>query len=249
VSCHADLHVVDSEEDGLHGAKGGVGQAAAHAFGFIARHVEMLVVEEALEFEVIGLDLRLGDAAKEAMPLSKLQRVAQHVQLGECILPSLSTPVLLDIVDCGAPLLDFLCCPVALVQQMIVQLLQPAGEDGVCRPCSSIDFASICAHRTDTKRMGSVTYAPFANVPVSVACEMATCCLHAMIVCSQGMCSEGTVRMRSRSAVVRCSSSAREGAGEEWMTASGQPTCCSTCATAARSSFLRLYCCVGCRVS
>jgi len=38
-------------------------------------------------------------------------------------------------------------------------------------------------------------YAPFANVLVAVACDVASSFLHAMIVCSQGMCSEGIVRM------------------------------------------------------
>ena len=54
-----------------------------------------------------------------------------------------------------------------------------------------------CNPNTDTKRTGSVMYAPPANVPVSVACDVASCCLHAIIVCSHGMCSEGTFRMRS----------------------------------------------------
>ena len=46
-------------EKRLHGAKGGIGQTAALTLSFIVRHVEMLLVEEALELEVIRLDLRL----------------------------------------------------------------------------------------------------------------------------------------------------------------------------------------------
>ena len=50
----ASLH-----ENRLHGAKRGIGQAAALAFRFIMRHVEMLLVKEALELVVIRLDLSL----------------------------------------------------------------------------------------------------------------------------------------------------------------------------------------------
>ena len=57
----------------MHGAKGGIGEAAALAFGFIVRHVEMLQVKEALEFVMIGLDLGFGSTAKETMALSKFQ--------------------------------------------------------------------------------------------------------------------------------------------------------------------------------
>lgn len=51
--------------------------------------------------------------------------------------------------------------------------------------------------------------------------------------------------MRSRSAVERCSTSAGDGVGCDWMAASGQPITL----TAARASLRRFHCCVGCRVS
>jgi hypothetical protein len=49
--------------------------------------------------------------------------------------------------------------------------------------------------------------------------------------------------MRSRSAVERCSTSAGDGVGCDWMAASGLTL------TAARASLRRFHCCVGCRVS
>ena len=45
--------------DRLHGVEGSVGQTAALSFSFIVCLVEMLLVEEALELVVVGLDLRL----------------------------------------------------------------------------------------------------------------------------------------------------------------------------------------------
>ncbi len=57
----------------MHGTKGRISEAAALAFGFIVRHVEMLQVKEALEFVMIGLDLSFARSAEEAMALSKFQ--------------------------------------------------------------------------------------------------------------------------------------------------------------------------------
>ena len=107
-------------EERLHGAKGSIGQAAAEALRLIVRHVEMLLVEEALELMVIGLNLRLGGSSEESMPLGELEGVAEHVQLRECGLVSLGTPVLLEIVHCSTPVLDLLLCPLLLVQEVIV---------------------------------------------------------------------------------------------------------------------------------
>ena len=43
----------------MHGAEGGISEAAALAFGFVVCHIEMILMKEALELVVIGLDLRL----------------------------------------------------------------------------------------------------------------------------------------------------------------------------------------------
>jgi hypothetical protein len=218
----------------------------------------MLLVKEGVEGSMEGLDLCLRRATEKMVALSELDRVVQHVELRKCGLRGLGTPVLMDIVDCRTPIGELLRCPLALVQQMIVQLLQPACEDGVrCSDSSSdvagsssrseecgaaslldplanlgpveiieITLASAAsrvdgrhtlqrlfdvfltqqliecieddaiadaeeevesAHRTDTKRTGSMMNAPPSNVPVSVACDVASCCLQLIIVCSEGM--------------------------------------------------------------
>ena len=83
-----------------------------------------MVVENAFELVVIGLDLRLRGTSKEAIALSELQRVTKQAQRRERVLTSLSTPVLLGIIDCCCtPLLDLLRFPVAPVQHVIVLLL------------------------------------------------------------------------------------------------------------------------------
>lgn len=94
----------------LRGAKGGIGQAAAQAFRLIVRHVEMLLVEEALELVVVRLDLSLRSSTKEAMVFSELKRVEQHVQLRKRSRMRLGSPVLLAIVDCYTPIGQLLRC-------------------------------------------------------------------------------------------------------------------------------------------
>src|SRR5688500_16009248 len=101
------------------------------------------------------------------MALSELQRVAEHVQLGESGLGGLGAPVLLDIIDCCTPGLDVLRLPVALVQQVIVQLLKPAREDGVRCPGRCFDAASS---RSSCEESGAASLLdPLANLrPVEV---------------------------------------------------------------------------------
>src|SRR5680860_1867834 len=106
-----------------------------------------------------------------------------------------------------------------------------------------------CAHRTDTKRTGSVMYAPPANVPVSVACDAASCCLHVIIVCSHGMCRLGTERICSRTDVGRCTSSAGEACGCSCKLFSGQPDSCNTLVMSASACLRRFHRCVGPSVS
>jgi len=65
------------------------------------------------------------------MALGELQRVEQHMKLRECGLLGLRLPVLMDVIDCFAPVLDLLRRPLLFMEEMIMQLLQPAGEDGV----------------------------------------------------------------------------------------------------------------------
>src|SRR4051794_28104486 len=99
-----------------------------------------------------------------------------------------------------------------------------------------------CAHRTDTKRTGSVMNAPPANVFVSVACDAASCCLHLIIVCSDGICREGTVRIASPTEVGRWISSAGEGMGWGVTVAREQLISGSAAASADRSCCLRFHC-------
>jgi len=68
------------------------------------------------------------------------------------------------------------------------------------------------------------------------------------MLCSQGMWSEGNVRMRSLSAVVRCSSSSGVVRCCRCNASTGQPICCDAAVTTECSCFLRFHCCVGCRV-
>ena len=68
----------------MHGAEGGIGEAAAEAFSSVAGLVEMLLVEERVEGGMEGLDLRFARSAKETMPLSEVDGVMQHMQLGKC---------------------------------------------------------------------------------------------------------------------------------------------------------------------
>ena len=54
LSCNKSQKEVEgSEKNGLHGAEGGISEAAALAFSFVVRHVEMLLMKEALEFVMI----------------------------------------------------------------------------------------------------------------------------------------------------------------------------------------------------
>jgi len=115
-------------ETRLHGAEAGIGEASAKAFGGVATLVEMMIVEEGVEGGMGGLDLCFRSATEEAMPLGELQRVAEHVQLRECGLIGGGRPVLLNIIHCCTPILDLLWCPLSLVQEVIVQILEPSLE-------------------------------------------------------------------------------------------------------------------------
>ena len=65
------------------------------------------------------------------MSLGELDGVVQHVQLGEWLGMCFSLPVLMNIAHCSAPGIDICRCPLIGVEQAVVQLLQPAREDGV----------------------------------------------------------------------------------------------------------------------
>ena len=91
----------------------------------------MLLVEEGVESSMEGLDLRLGGAAEEAMTLGELDGVMQHVQLRKRVLGGLQLPVLMDITHHSTPSLDIGSTPVIRAKQTMMELLQPAGEDGV----------------------------------------------------------------------------------------------------------------------
>ena len=104
----------------MHGAEGSIGEAAAEAFRLVVSHVEMLLVEEALELIVIGLNLRLGGSSEESMPLGEFEGVAEHVELRKSGLRGGRRPILLDVIHCRTPALDLLRCPLLLVQEVIV---------------------------------------------------------------------------------------------------------------------------------
>ena len=56
-------------EEGLHGAKSHVSQAATLALSFVVRHVKMMLVIKQLELVVERLDLRLRRSPQEAVAL------------------------------------------------------------------------------------------------------------------------------------------------------------------------------------
>ncbi len=87
---------------GLHGTERSVCEGAAEPFCCVAALVKMMVVKERVELRMERLDLRLRSTSEEAIALSEVEGVAQHVKLRESILSSLSAPVLLDIIDCCA---------------------------------------------------------------------------------------------------------------------------------------------------
>src|SRR6478735_12206058 len=78
------------------------------------------------------------------MPLSEVDRVMQHVQLGKGSLRGLCAPVLMDITHHAAPCLDLIAAPVTRAQQAMLQLLQPAREDGVRGSGGSRDVLLLC---------------------------------------------------------------------------------------------------------
>lgn len=95
----------------------------------------MVEVEELVERRVIGLDLGLRSPAEEAKALGEVDGMEEHVQLGKSIAVRLRLPVLMDIRHHAAPDIDLLRCPVFGMKQRnsMVQLLEPASEDGVRR--------------------------------------------------------------------------------------------------------------------
>ena len=68
----------------MHGAEGGISEAAAQSLCCVASLVVMLLVEEVVERSMEGLDLRFTRSAKEAMALGEVDGVMQHMQLGKC---------------------------------------------------------------------------------------------------------------------------------------------------------------------
>ncbi len=90
-------------------------------------------------------------------------------------------------------------------------------------------------------------YAPFANVPVAVARVMANLLLALRMERSDGKRSVRTVRVRCRSAGVRCSTFVGVMGAQGMMASSGQPMSSSTSATATRALQRRFHFCVGLR--
>ena len=139
--------------------KSSVGERAAETFRYVARLITMLEVEEFVEGGMEGLDLRLGSATKESMPLSELHRVPKHVQLRKGLGTRFRFPVLLNVIDHTAPGIDISSCPVFGVEQRVVQLLQQrermeceavvaAGRaDAVAAVAMMVELHSFLIHR------------------------------------------------------------------------------------------------------
>ena len=96
----------------------------------------MMIVEERVELRMEGLDLCLRRSADEAMALSELHGMAEHVQLRERLVASGATPVLVDAVEKGAKHVQIRLLPVAVVQQPIMQNAHP--------PCELLDLGLGC---------------------------------------------------------------------------------------------------------
>ncbi len=91
----------------------------------------MLHVEQGVEGGMEGLDLRFARSAKETMPLSEVDGVMQHMQLRESGNRCLRSLVLMNVAHDAAPCIDDCCSPLVGAEQAMMQLLQPAREDGV----------------------------------------------------------------------------------------------------------------------
>ena len=97
----------------------------------VVRHVEMLLVEEALELVV-----KDSICASDARPRKRCRSANSSEWRSMCSLgkrpersPRTSAAGYRSTAARQSSI--SLCCPLVLVQQMIVQLLQPAREDGV----------------------------------------------------------------------------------------------------------------------
>ena len=115
----------------LNSTEGSIDERATQPLRYIARLVAMLLVEEGIEGGMTGLDLCLRRTAEEAIALGEVDGVLEHVQLRERLRTCFRLPVPLDVIDRHAPGIDVGCCPVTRVEERIVQLVQPTGEDGV----------------------------------------------------------------------------------------------------------------------
>lgn len=73
------------------------------------------------------------------MALGKVNSMVQHVQLRESGNRCLRSPVLMNIAHHTAPGVDVGCGPDVRAKQAMMQLLQPAGEDGVGSRCCCRD--------------------------------------------------------------------------------------------------------------
>src|SRR5690606_1956852 len=99
------------QHERLHSAQRSIGEGAAKALSCVARLVAMLLVEQRVEGSVERLDLRFARTPEEAMPLSEVDGVMQHVQLGKGCLRGLCAPVLMNITHHTAPCVEIGRCP------------------------------------------------------------------------------------------------------------------------------------------
>lgn len=78
------------------------------------------------------------------MTLSEVDGVMQHMQLWKWLRMCFRLPVLMNVAHHAAPCVDIGRCPVARAKQAMMQLLQPAGEDGVGGLRCCWDIGSSC---------------------------------------------------------------------------------------------------------
>ena len=70
----------------------------------------------------------------DRLTFSEFNGVSEHVELREWLRVGFRLPVLLDVIDCGAPGVDISWSPVARVEKRMVQLFAASGRGRSERP-------------------------------------------------------------------------------------------------------------------
>ena len=122
--------------NGLHGSKGSISERAAEPFSCAARLITMLLVKEGVEkkrgrtqFETLTRDRGAQRTPTSVGACGSFGNAACDVSAHQCCRISSTTLRQASISS----------SPVFRVEQRMMQLLQPAGEDGMRGFCSSRD--------------------------------------------------------------------------------------------------------------